>query len=140
MHSKLGVINTLFRVANTPQWAEYTGITPTLSGVIIALLFGMLVALFYSVDMISLCICTLPIKCRWLTWEEKTGESKPCSSCKYVRQFPQKLRFAIYIKCYKTPLSLNLYNFTTVKAINFLFSTVHSTAFLYDKIHFGVLH
>ena len=46
MHSKLGVINTLFRVANTPQWAEYVGITPAVSGVIVALLFGVLVVHF----------------------------------------------------------------------------------------------
>ena len=37
------------------------------------------------------------------------------------------------------PLRLNRYNFQTVKAIDFLFSTLHTTPFLYGEIHFGVL-
>ena len=39
-------------------------------------------------------------------------------------------------------LRLNHYNFRTVKAIDFLFSSLNTTsyAFLYGKIHFGVLH
>ena len=42
--------------------------------------------------------------------------------------------------CYKIPLRLNHYNFRTVKAINFLLSTLHTASFLYGKIHFGVLY
>ena len=34
---------------------------------------------------------------------------------------------------------LNRLNSVTVYAINFLFSTVHTTPFLYRKIHLGVL-
>ena len=39
----------------------------------------------------------------------------------------------------KIPLRLNRYNFQTVKAIDFLFSTLHTTPFLYGEIRFGVL-
>ena len=46
----------------------------------------------------------------------------------------------IYIKCYKNASRLNRYIFRTVKGINFLFSTLHTIAFVYRKIHFGVLH
>ena len=45
-----------------------------------------------------------------------------------------------YIKCYKIPLRLNSDNFPTVKAIDILYSTLHTTSFLYCKEHFGVLH
>ena len=41
---------------------------------------------------------------------------------------------------YKNPLHLNHYNSQTINAIDFLFSTLHTTPFLYGKIHFGVLH
>ena len=43
-------------------------------------------------------------------------------------------------KCYKNPLHMDHCNFPTVNTINFLFSTLHTTPFLYGKIHFGVLH
>ena len=46
----------------------------------------------------------------------------------------------IYIKCYKNASLLNCYIFLTVNAINFLFSTLHTTPFPYGIIHFGVLH
>ena len=46
----------------------------------------------------------------------------------------------IYIKCYKNASLLNCYIFRTVNAINFLFSTLHTTPFLYGKTLFGVLH
>ena len=62
------------------------------------------------------------------------------STFMHVGQFPRKLRFAIYIKRYKIYLRLNHYNFRTVKGINFLFSTLNTTSFLYGKIHLGVLH
>ena len=39
----------------------------------------------------------------------------------------------------KIILRLNHYNFQTVKAIDFLFSTLHTTPFLYGEIRFGVL-
>ena len=39
----------------------------------------------------------------------------------------------------QNPLRLNRYNFQTVKAIHFLFSTLHTTPFLYGEIRFGVL-
>ena len=39
----------------------------------------------------------------------------------------------------KIPLRLNHYNFQTVRAIDFLFSTLHTTPFLYGEIRFGVL-
>ena len=45
----------------------------------------------------------------------------------------------IYIS-YKNHSRLNRYNFRTVHAIDFLFSTLHTTPFLYGKIPFGVLH
>ena len=43
-------------------------------------------------------------------------------------------------KCYKMALRLNCYNFRTVKAINFIFSALHTPPFLYGKGHFGVLN
>ena len=39
----------------------------------------------------------------------------------------------------KISLRLNCYNFQMVKAIDFLFSTLHTTPFLYVEIRFGVL-
>ena len=45
-----------------------------------------------------------------------------------------------YIKSYKIPLRLNSYNFPTVKAIDILFSALHTIPFLYGKIHFGIFH
>ena len=50
----------------------------------------------------------------------------------HMGQFPTKLPL-------KIPLRLNRYNFQTVKAIDFLFSTLHTTPFLYGEIRFGVL-
>ena len=38
----------------------------------------------------------------------------------------------------KIPLRLNRYNFQMVKAIDILFSTLHTTLFLYGEIRFGV--
>ena len=46
----------------------------------------------------------------------------------------------LYIKCYINASRLNRYIFRTVNAINILFSTLHTTPFLYGKILFGVLH
>ena len=43
-------------------------------------------------------------------------------------------------KSYKNHSRLNRYNFRTVHAIDFLFSPLHTTPFLYGKILFGVLH
>ena len=48
---------------------------------------------------------------------------------------------SLYIyKSYKNHSRLNRYNFRTVHAIDFLFSTLHTTPFLYGKILLGVLH
>ena len=48
---------------------------------------------------------------------------------------------SLYIyKSYKNHSRLNRYNFRTVHAIDFLFSTLHTTPFLYGKTLFGVLH
>ena len=47
----------------------------------------------------------------------------------YMGQFPQNCPS-------KFPC---IYNFQTVKAIDFLFSTLHTTPFLYGEIRFGVL-
>ena len=47
----------------------------------------------------------------------------------YMGQFPTKLAL-------KIPLRLN---FHMIKAIDFLFSTLHTTPFLYGEIRFGVL-
>ena len=41
---------------------------------------------------------------------------------------------------YKNALRLNRYNFRTVNAIDFLFSTLHSTPFLYVDLYLCVLH
>ena len=67
-------------------------------------------------------------------------------------QFPRKWAFAIWVsfrenepslyiyKSYKNHSRLNRYTFRTVHAIDFLFSPLHTTPFLYGKILFGVLH
>ena len=48
---------------------------------------------------------------------------------------------SLYIyKSYKNHSRLNSYNLRTVNAIDFLFLPLHTTPFLYGKIHFGVLH
>ena len=41
---------------------------------------------------------------------------------------------------YKNAFCLNRCNFRTVKAIDFLFSILHSTPFLYVDLYFRVLH
>ena len=46
----------------------------------------------------------------------------------------------LYIKCYINASRLNRYIFRTVNVINILFSTHHTTPFLYGKILFGILH
>ena len=46
----------------------------------------------------------------------------------------------LYIKCYINASRLNRYIFRTVNAINILFSTLHTTPFLYGIILFGILH
>ena len=58
----------------------------------------------------------------------------------YMGQFHENGPSFILIKSYKIALHLNRNNFRTIKAINVLFSTLHTTPFLYGKIHFGVLH
>ena len=55
-------------------------------------------------------------------------------------RFREKGPSAYYKICYKNALRLNRYNFRTVNAIDFLFSTLHSTPFLYVDLYFRVLH
>ena len=57
-------------------------------------------------------------------------------STDYMGQFPRILPLA-YIG-YKISLHLDYYNFRTVKAIDFLLSTLNTTSFLYCKIHFRI--
>ena len=58
----------------------------------------------------------------------------------YMGQFPRKLPHGYIIKCYKNASRVNRYNFPTVNAIDFLFSTLHTTPFHYGKTYFGALH
>ena len=55
-------------------------------------------------------------------------------------QFPRKLPHGYIIKCYKHASPLNRYSFPAVNAIDFLFSTLHSTPFHYGVTYFGALH
>ena len=55
-------------------------------------------------------------------------------------RFREKGPSAYYKICYKNALRLNRCNFRTVNAIDFLFSTLHSTPFLYVDLYFRVLH
>ena len=55
-------------------------------------------------------------------------------------QFPRKLPHGYIIKCYKNASRLNRYTFPTVNAIDFLFSTLHTTPFHYGETYFGALH
>ena len=66
------------------------------------------------------------------------------ATCTYITTYgsvseKMSLRY-IYYKSYKNHSRLNRYNFRTVHAIDFLFSPLHTTPFLYGKILFGVLH
>ena len=55
-------------------------------------------------------------------------------------RFREKGPSAYYKICYKNAIRLNRYTFRTVNAIDVLFSTLHSTPFLYVDLHFHVLH
>ena len=44
------------------------------------------------------------------------------------------------IKCYKNASRVNCYNFPTFNAVDFLFSTLHTTPFRYGETYYGVLH
>ena len=48
-------------------------------------------------------------------------------------QFPRP-----QLKCYKNASRLNRYNFPTDNAIDFLFSTLHTTPFYYEVLKIGV--
>ena len=50
---------------------------------------------------------------------------------KQLGQFPRKL------KCYKNASRLNRYNFPTDNAIDFLFSSLHTTPFHYEVLKIG---
>ena len=53
----------------------------------------------------------------------------------------EKRNLACIIKKHnKNALRLKCYNFRRVNAIVFLFSALHTTPFLYGKIHFGILN
>ena len=54
--------------------------------------------------------------------------------------FREKGPSAYYKICYKNALRLNRYNFRTVHAIDFLFSTLHGTPLQYVDLYFRVLH
>ena len=54
-------------------------------------------------------------------------------------QFTRKWVHSYIIKCYKNASRLNRYNFPTINAINIVLSPLHTTPFLYSKMHFGVL-
>ena len=62
------------------------------------------------------------------------------TECNIGDRFREKGPSAYYKICYKNALRLNRYNFRTVNAIDFLFSTLHSTPFLYVDLYFRVLH
>ena len=55
-------------------------------------------------------------------------------------RFREKGPSAYYKICYKNALRLNRYSFRTVNAIDFLFSSLHNTPFLYVDLYFRVLH
>ena len=61
-------------------------------------------------------------------------------SCIIWDRFREKGPSEYYKICYKDGLRLIRYNFRTVNAIDFLFSTLHSTPFLYVYLYFRVLH
>ena len=46
-------------------------------------------------------------------------------------------KIAPRLKCYKNASRLNRYNFPTDNAINFLFSTPHTTPFHYEVLKIG---
>ena len=46
-------------------------------------------------------------------------------------------KIALRLKCYKNASRLNRYNFPTDKAIDFLFSTLHTTPFHYEVLKIG---
>ena len=54
--------------------------------------------------------------------------------------FPRKGTVQIIKFVLKNALCLNRCNFRTVHAIDFLFSTLHTTPFQYVNVYFGILH
>ena len=46
-------------------------------------------------------------------------------------------KIAPLLKCYKNASRLNRYNFQTDNAIDFLFSTLHTTPFRYEVLKIG---
>ena len=75
---------------------------------------------------VSLCNMPAPLRCKSnnYNWD----------------RFREKGPSAYYKICYKNALRLNRYNFRTVHDIDFLFSTLHGTPFLYVDLYFHVLH
>ena len=63
------------------------------------------------------------------------------SECMVMDSIWESLDLACVIKKHnKNALRLKCYNFRRVNAIVFLFSALHTTPFLYGKIHFGILN
>ena len=60
--------------------------------------------------------------------------------CVYGKVSEKRDLACIIKKHNKNALRLKCYNFRRVNAIVFLFSALHTTPFLYGKIHFGILN
>ena len=59
----------------------------------------------------------------------------------YIHVYGKVSDLACIIKKHnKNALRLKCYNFRRVNAIVFLFSALHTTPFVYGKIHFGILN
>ena len=74
-------------------------------------------------------------------YDDDDCERTPWDNIYIYGKVYEKRDLAFIIKKYnKNALRLICYNFRTVNATNFLFSTLHTAPFLYGKIHFGILH
>ena len=83
----------------------------------------------YGSRFVCVCVCVCGCGCVYC-----------CMYQKYLGQFPRKLPHGYIIKCYKNASRLNRYNFPTVNAIDFLFSTLHTISFHCGVANFGTLH
>ena len=58
-------------------------------------------------------------------------------NCNHITYGTVSAKIAPRLKCYKNALRLNRYNFPTDNAIDFLFSSLHTTPFHYEVLKIG---
>ena len=69
--------------------------------------------------------------------EKRFTQAHNCVILIYNAYGTVSAKIAPQLKCYKNASRLNRYNFPTVSAIDFLFSTLHTTPFHYEVLKIG---